>query len=120
MNATRIEDNDVLAIYDNVSKAAAALRHGHGGPQLFECMTYRWREHVGPNEDFDGVRRERSEAEIWFAKDPIKRLGAMLTPQICDEIEKEVQDKIRAAFEFAEKGSFPPPEELMTDVFKEN
>ncbi len=120
VDAARIDGNDVLAIYERVSQAAQALRHGHTRPFLFECMTYRLREHVGPNEDFDGVRRNRSEAELWFARDPIKALAAKLDPKFCEESEREVAEKIRAAFEFADRSPFPPAEELFADVFKEN
>lgn len=120
VDAERIEDNDVLSIYEHVSKAVEALRHGHGRPFLFECMTYRWREHVGPNEDFDGLRRNRSEAEVWFARDPLQRLAGQLDPEFCKQAEREAEAKIKAAFEFAEKSPFPPAEDLYADVFKEN
>ncbi len=118
--ATRIEDNDPLTIYERTFKAVSAMRHGHGGPHLFECLTYRWREHVGPNEDFDGIRRDRAEAEVWFARDPLQRLAAMLDSGTCQQIEDEVDNLVRDAFEFAENSSFPPAEELCRDVFKEN
>jgi TPP-dependent pyruvate/acetoin dehydrogenase alpha subunit len=82
-------------------------------------MTYRWREHVGPNEDFDGIRRERAEAELWFEKDPIRVISSRIDPGVRAEIEAEVAQEIDAAFEFAEAGTFPTAEELTTDVFKQ-
>ena len=83
-------------------------------------MTYRWREHVGPNEDFDGIRRNRSEADPWFSRDQISRLGALLKPEEREQISAEVESELKAATEFAERGDFPSDSELLDDVFKED
>ena len=120
VQAARIDGNDALGIYEQVAKAVSALRHGHGGPFLFECMTYRWREHVGPNEDFDGIRRDRAEAEVWFEKDPLRLIGSRLDEQTRKEIEAEVTREIDEAFAFAEASPFPTMDELNKDVFKES
>ncbi len=117
MPAQRIEGNDVLGIRDAVVDAAARVRGGHG-PVFLECMTYRWKEHVGPGEDF-GIYRERSEAEPWFETDQVERLGRMLALETRRRIEDEVEAEIAAAFAFAEASPFPDEFELYTDVFKE-
>ena len=117
--ADRIEDNDVLRIYDVVKRAAEAIRAGTSGPRFLECMTYRWKEHVGPNDDFDKGYRSITEAEPWFAKDQVKRIRDLLVREIQERIEAEVEAEIREAFEFAERSPFPPDEELYTDVFAE-
>ena len=117
--AERIDDNDVLRIYELVKKAVHEIRSGNSGPRFFECMTYRWKEHVGPNEDFDAGYRSRSEAEPWFEKDQVKRLAELLNPGIRQKIKAEVEAEIREAFEFAEQSPFPDDEELYTDLFKE-
>ena len=52
MPAEQISDNDVMRIYENVKRSAEKLRSGESGPVFFECLTYRLKEHVGPNEDF--------------------------------------------------------------------
>lgn len=119
LSAARIEDNDVLEIYERVSTAAKAIRAKQSGPFLFECMTYRWREHVGPNEDFYLSYRSRSEAEPWIQNDQVQRLAALIPPRDRQQIESEVESEIRQAFEFAEASSFPAASELYTDVFKE-
>ena len=120
VTAACIPDGDVLAIYEQVSEAVASMRRDHSGPYLFECMTYRWREHVGPNEDFDGIRRNRSEADPWFSRDQISRLGALLKPEEREQISAEVESELKAATEFAERGDFPSDSELLDDVFKED
>lgn len=117
--ARRIEDNDLLEIHRAVGDAAASIRAGQGGPYFFECRTYRWRDHVGPGEDFHLGHRTREEAQPWIANDPLKKMGALLDREIREKIEAEVEHHIRAAFEYAQGSPFPDYEELYTDVFQE-
>jgi TPP-dependent pyruvate/acetoin dehydrogenase alpha subunit len=117
--AERIEDNDALRIYDVVKRAVDEIRVGKSGPRFFECLTYRWKEHVGPNDDYDKGYRSLAEAEPWFAKDQVKRVAGLLDPAVRSRIEREVEAEIKEAFEFAERSPFPPDEELWTDVFEE-
>jgi TPP-dependent pyruvate/acetoin dehydrogenase alpha subunit len=114
--AQRIEGNDVLLIREAVVDAAQRVRSG-AGPVFLECMTYRWKEHVGPGEDF-GVYRSREEAEPWFASDQVARLAAM-NADSRRRIEAEVDAEIADAFAFAEASPFPDELELYTDVYKE-
>lgn len=117
--ADRIEDGDVRRIYEMVKAAAEEIRAGRSGPRFFECLTYRWKEHVGPNDDFDTGYRSIAEAEPWFAGDQLKRMADLLDPYVRNRIENEVEAEIREAFEFAERSPFPENEELYTDVFTE-
>lgn len=119
MPSERIDNNDVLLIYEKVNKAAQALRSGEPGPYFFECMTYRWKEHVGPGEDYELGFRTKKEARPWMENDQISRLGAMLDLGIRQRIEKEVEAEIEEAFSFAEESPFPEAHELYTDVFEE-
>lgn len=117
--ATRIENNDVVRIHEAVEEAADAMRRRGEGPRFFECMTYRWKEHVGPNEDF-GIYRPRGEVEPWIENDQVKVIGSRLSWEERQRIESEVEAEIRDAFEFAEQSPFPDSAELHTDVFKED
>jgi TPP-dependent pyruvate/acetoin dehydrogenase alpha subunit len=117
--AEKIEDNDTLTIYEKIGAAAKALRNGEPGPFFFECMTYRWKEHVGPNEDYHLGYRTKEEAEPWIKNDQLKRLGELVESEDRQKIEDEVEAEIKAAFEFAEASPFPKYPELFTDVFKE-
>lgn len=119
MPAERIQD-DVFRVHDRVNAAAEALRSGEPGPFYFECMTYRWKEHVGPNEDYQLGYRTLDEAEPWMANDQVKRLAALVEPAERERIEAEVEAEILAAFAFAEASPFPTADELYTDVFKED
>lgn len=117
--AERIEGNDTLSIYEKIGAAAKALRNGEPGPFFFECMTYRWKEHVGPNEDYHLGYRTKEEAEPWIKNDQVKRLAELVEPEERQKIEAEIEVEIKAAFEFAEASPFPEIPELYKDVFKE-
>jgi len=118
MPAERIEENDVLRIYQLVKQAVYDIRSGEG-PRFFECMTYRWKEHVGPNDDFHAGYRSRSEAQSWQEADQVNRIGNLLEPNVRQVIEAEVEAEIQEAFEEAEASPFPEPAELYKDMFKE-
>ncbi len=116
MPAERIEDNDVLAIRDRVGTAVREIRGGAPGPRFFECMTYRWKEHVGPNDDYTFGYRSLEEARPWVEGDQVKRLAEMLGRDAA-RINTEVEREIAEAFAFAEASPFPPANDLDTDVF---
>ena len=118
MPAEQIPDNDVVRIYERVNEAVGRIRSGQPGPFFFECLTYRLKEHVGPNDDFQLGYRSRDEAEPWIKADPIKQLGDRLDPQRRREIEAAVETEICDAFAFAERSPFPQAAELYTDVFE--
>lgn len=115
----RIEGNDVLRIHEHVGAAVETLRRGENGPFFFECMTYRWKEHVGPNDDYHLGYRTREEAAPWIESDQVTRLAALVEASERERIEREVEAEIEEAFAFAERSPFPRPEELETDVFRE-
>lgn len=117
MPAETIED-DVFKIYERVGMAVEALHAGKPGPYFFECMTYRWKEHVGPNDDFAMGYRSVDEAEPWYQNDQVKRVGEMLETSKQARIKDEVEAEIKAAFDFAEASPFPDKSELFTQVFQ--
>jgi pyruvate dehydrogenase E1 component alpha subunit len=71
----RVDGNDVLACYAVTRAALDSARHGQG-PMLIEAYTYR----MGAHTTSDDPTRYRiaSEVEAWQAKDPIKRVRALL------------------------------------------
>jgi len=118
--AETIADNDVLAIHEKTSAAVAAIRTKSGGPFFFECMTYRWKEHVGPGDDFAIGFREKEEMRPWVENDQLKQLADLVDGKSRAAIEDAVETQIRNAFEFAEKSPFPPESELMSHLFDVN
>jgi TPP-dependent pyruvate/acetoin dehydrogenase alpha subunit len=115
----KIEGNDVLAIYNHVNGIASQMRKGQTGPFFIECMTYRWREHVGPNEDYEMGYREQSEVDYWMQHDQIKKLGALIPLQKRRTIDDEILAEIQDAIDFAETSPFPNASDLAVDLFKE-
>jgi TPP-dependent pyruvate/acetoin dehydrogenase alpha subunit len=116
--AERIEQNDVLRLFTRFQEVSARVRAG-AGPWFFEVMTYRWKEHVGPNDDYHLGYRTDADARHWKDNDQVQRLGDLLEPEERDDIESEVDAEIAAAFAFAENSEFPDATELYADVFKE-
>jgi pyruvate dehydrogenase E1 component alpha subunit len=116
IEAVELADDDVFTLRDAAEQAVQAIRNG-GGPQFIECKTYRWREHVGPAEDFDDGYRSRDELEAWQAKDQVAATGAMLDDAGRQAIDDEVENMIAEAVDFAEQSPWPEPEELYSHVF---
>ena len=115
--AERLED-DALALHTRALDAVRDVRGG-GGPRFFECMVYRWKEHVGPGDDFHLGYRSEAEAAPWKARDQVARLAAMLDPAVRSHVEAEVEAGIADAIDFAEASPFPDEMDLYADICKE-
>lgn len=124
--ARRVDGNDVIAVREAAAEAVEHARAGRG-PAFLECMTYRLRGHVGPDDNIQGSHvdiRPAGEVEIWRARDPIPRLeatiqssstsGARAITQIRSEVELEVAE----AFEAAQLAPFPGEQEVSYHVFR--
>jgi len=122
----QINGNDVIKIYETAKEAIGKARNGEG-PTLIECLTYRWRGHVGPNDNIQGTHtdiRPREELDFWKEKCPIRRLEETLMKenilseesknQISQKIEKETEEAIK----FAKESPYPEGSELFKDIFK--
>lgn len=117
--AHQIDDSDVLRIRAIVADAATKMRLREGGPVFLECRTYRWREHVGPNEDYDAGYRARTDLEPWIKDDQVSKVGALLPAERRAAIEAAIEREIAAAVAYAESSPFPQPDALYTHVFAE-
>jgi pyruvate dehydrogenase E1 component alpha subunit len=114
--AHKISDSDVLSLWRLAAGAYAAIRQG-SGPVFIECQTYRWKEHVGPGDDYDAGYRTRDELRPWVECDQVGLIGAKLDPPVRMAVEAEVEREIAAAIDFAENSPFPEAKELFTDVY---
>lgn len=115
----RVEDSNVGTIYELTSKYAEMMRNGGFGPVFLECVTCRWKEHVGPCDDFALGYRSADEVGVWKEKDQLKILGECLEPFHKNTIEKKIDREIEDAFKFAEESPFPGTDELYECLFKE-
>jgi TPP-dependent pyruvate/acetoin dehydrogenase alpha subunit len=116
ISAHQVCDSDVLTLWRLASDACACIRRG-SGPVFIESLTYRWKEHVGPGEDYDAGYRSRDEARRWMENDQVRIIGEKLDPAVKAAIESQVENEIAAAIDFAEASAFPDPQELYTNVY---
>lgn len=115
--AIKLEGMNIEEIILAVGKAVEQIRNG-GGPRFFEIMCYRWKEHVGPNDDFGFGYRKKEEAEPWLANDQVQVIGNKLSEEDRRLIEIAVEAEIAEAFAFAESAELPPDSELLSDIFR--
>ncbi|MFA5839206.1 MAG: thiamine pyrophosphate-dependent dehydrogenase E1 component subunit alpha [Candidatus Margulisiibacteriota bacterium] len=121
----RVDGNDVLAVFAVAKKAALACRSGKG-PVFIEFMTYRFRGHVGADDNVQGVHtdiRPKKEIAGWFKKDPIRRFERYLLNGVFGKaellkIKEQVDAEINDAFNFALKSPCPQESDLGKYVFK--
>jgi TPP-dependent pyruvate/acetoin dehydrogenase alpha subunit len=118
MPAEQLDSNDLPGLCQWSQEVVERIRAGQG-PWFLEIRTYRWKEHVGPNEDYHLGYRTEQEAAPWIAEDPLRRFGETLAPVVRAHVEQQVEAEIAEAFGFAEASPFPEPAELLCDVFKE-
>jgi len=124
MQGIRIDGNNVVKVFKETKKAIEHARAGKG-PILIECLTYRWRGHVGPSWDLDKPIRPKEEVMWWVNNCPIKRLEQFLLKEsILSEsekslISKKTEEEVEDAIKFAKDSPYPDPEEVLNDVFKE-
>jgi TPP-dependent pyruvate/acetoin dehydrogenase alpha subunit len=117
------DGNNAVEVFNKVNCAVNSIRQG-SGPHFFEFATYRWREHCGPNFDNDIGYRIEEEYFAWKKRDPVKLLELQLLDQEIirkADIEKmtgNIQQEISQAFDFAEKSSFPDPEEAFAGLYR--
>lgn len=118
-----VDGNDLMAVYEATVTAVERARAGEG-PTLLEFKTWR---HLGHWEgDPDSrlfVYRDKAEHEEWLKKDPIPRMRAALieeklaTAQELDAIDRQVDEEIEEAVEFAMESPFPEICTLTDNVY---
>lgn len=122
-----VDGNDVLQVHDESCQAVETCRSGKG-PVFIEFMTYRYRGHVGPDDNIQGTHtdiRPAEEIEEWRQKDPILRFeryllnnGVMDEAEIA-EVKREVEREVEEALAFAKGSAFPDLGDLDKYVFAE-
>lgn len=101
---------DFMKIGDVTGEVVSAMRKD-GRPRLIEIMTCRYKEHVGPGEDYAAGYRALADIEVWKINDPL-----CFDTALVDELRPELDAQISAAVAFAEAGPLPTAADLLTDV----
>ncbi|MDT8901655.1 thiamine pyrophosphate-dependent dehydrogenase E1 component subunit alpha [Anaeroselena agilis] len=114
-----VDGNDVVAVFEAVSAAAARARAGEG-PSLIEAKTYRHRGHY---EGDPQIYKPADEVAAWKKRDPLILLQdaiLALDPAAADKlaaVEDEIRREIEDAVRFAEESPYPGPAEVVSDVY---
>ena len=115
--AVRIKSGITHEIGTAAASAITKIRNSEG-PQFMECLTARWRDHVGPDEDRIWKYRSDAELDDWIKRDDLAAIGESLEPADRSDIEAAVESEIAEAIAFAEASPFPGDEELLDHVFR--
>ena len=109
MPGVKVDGNDVLAVYDEISIAVERARSGDG-PTLVECKTYRQGGHSRTD---PALYRPEEEVAEWLARDPIdlfrKYLSGrkLLSTEDADALVDDIKDEMAAAAKRAEQAAWP-------------
>jgi len=117
---SRLEDGmDVMKVREAVSKALETVRSGNG-PYFLEIVTYRYQGHsMGDPQRY----RTKDEVTQWEKTDPIGIYNHYLTAdkvatkEDLAKIEKEMDQEIQEAVEFAESSPEPSVDTLYDYVY---
>lgn len=121
-----IDGNDVLKVYEASRKAIDKCRSGEG-PVFLEFLTYRFRGHVGPDDNIQGIHtdiRPKEEIERWLQKDPIELFekyllrNELVDKSVLDEIRCKVQKEVNEAHIFAKNSPMPDRRSLTKYVYR--
>jgi acetoin:2,6-dichlorophenolindophenol oxidoreductase subunit alpha len=121
MPGMSVDGQDVVEVFETVSKAVARARTGKG-PALIEARTYRYRDHAEYG-NLELSHRAEEELEQWRTRDPIDLLAARLRQQsgVSDDelaqLQDQVAEQVAEAVRFAKESPMPGPEELFQDLW---
>ena len=104
------EGYDPEKVQEVAKQAIDMVRHQQV-PVFLKVKTARYREHVGPGEDFQAGYRSEELINIWKSRDPLLKA----TNQI-DEFRTQITIEIEQALRFAYKSPLPTIDDLLTDV----
>lgn len=80
-------------------------------PVFLNIKTARYREHVGPNEDFDAGYRDKKSIDKWKSLDPL-----INDTKLYKEFYATIKNEIENAVRFGIESPLPNKEDLMSDV----
>ena len=89
----------------------------NGGPMLIECLTTRWRDHVGPGEDRHIKFRSDKDLDHSIKSDDLNNLEKLLSKKEVEQIQSEVDTKLNEAINYAEESTFPEISEITDEVY---
>lgn len=93
-------------------------------PWFINWPVYRYREHVGPNEDFLAGYRTAQDKTDYVAKcgdfvETLEKCIDAVDPNERVRLDVQIETEIAEAVEYAENAPLPHPDELLEDVYAE-
>lgn len=122
MHGVTVNGNDPIEVYAAVKEARERAINGDG-PSLIEAVTYRLTAHS--SDDDDRTYREKEEVEEAKRDDCILTFSTylkesgVLTDEIEEKINSEVQGIVNEATEYAEEAPYAEPEHALRFVYEE-
>ena len=112
INYLKVDDGfDMDSIYEETKEIRNKMIKEYR-PFVIEMKTYRYKSHVGVEDDFDKGYRHKREFKEWYLRDPL-----VTNKPLIRRFRKEIMGEIDEAVEFAEKSKYPHFEELHKDVY---
>ncbi|MCO8294452.1 thiamine pyrophosphate-dependent dehydrogenase E1 component subunit alpha [Tetragenococcus halophilus] len=116
------DGKDVVAVYEAAGKAIDRARKGNG-PTLIECLTYRDNGHFEGDEQkykaHEGKEKELADRNSVEEFKDYALKEELLSKKDMETINKQSEEDIQAAINFAENSPIPEPDSLYEDVFAE-
>tara|TARA_B100000965_G_C19581546_1_gene753789 strand:+ start:707 stop:1681 length:975 start_codon:yes stop_codon:yes gene_type:complete len=118
VHSVKLDTDDIYKMYLGVKKNMKYVSN-YNKPIFFELMTYRYKEHCGPNNDDQLNYRSIKEINLWKKKDPLEKFltKKLLSDKTIKKINKLVHKKTKKAFIFAENSKFPKIENAYKKLY---
>ena len=106
-------------VHEAMASAAERARKGEG-PTLLELRTYRYKGHSMSD---PAKYRTKDELESYKGLDPVEQVRKTIidkkfaTDEELKEIEKQKNQQVDEAIQFADESPYPDPEEALKDVY---
>ena len=112
-------------LYEVRAKTMAAIQRAHEEhrPTMLEIHTYRYYGHSIADANHKKYRTKEEIEEYQKNRDPINLWARVLEAEgVMDaaqakQIDKDARDEAKASIDFEDNSPFPPPSELLTDVY---
>ena len=104
------EGYDFLKVQQKSKIAIDEVRNSNR-PVFLKINTTRYKEHVGPGEDFSAGYRNKSDVDKWKALDPIINDNNLFA-----EFKEKIDNEIDVAIKFGTESPLPDRKDLLSDV----
>ena len=122
IESAQVDGNNLLEM-DRIAKKAIAHIRNENGPFIIEAVTYRFKGHVGHDENVDVGLERNKDLSKWKKRDPILRAlqGLIevdfISKEQHDNLCREIEQHLIKEWEQAKKDPFPKESQLQETVY---